>query len=189
MLADAYAELERFPEAEAIAQWSEYVREAMERAETKNTADGGTRLFVDPGFAKDILSWDRVRDKTFTMGTTSDALKSIGVKDNKIIMHSAKVNDILNNPEHDMDIYAISRIPEVLETPIAVLKSKGVTKKNKKYNDGNTSRIVIFGELEDAQGIPMAVVLELMPIGNGKIMELSVVASAYGKDSNLSGFV
>ena len=44
MLADAYAELERLPNTEGPAHWSEYVRGEMEQAETKNTAEGGVRM-------------------------------------------------------------------------------------------------------------------------------------------------
>lgn len=47
MLADAYAELERKAETAGTSQWTEYVREAIEQAETKNTASGGARMSAE----------------------------------------------------------------------------------------------------------------------------------------------
>ena len=65
MLADAYAELERFPETEGPVQWSEYVREAMEQAETKNTADGGVRMSAYTAVRERLakLELDKLSDK------------------------------------------------------------------------------------------------------------------------------
>lgn len=144
---------------------------------------------IYPSFAQQILNWDGKSKRVFKLGTTSEALKSIGVRDSEIRLKSGKATDILTNPDHDMDKDALAKIPLVLEYPIAILKSRQVTPENKKINDGNTSRLVIFGTIEDTKGVPLAVVLELLPTQGGKVLELSVVASAYGKTTHLRGFV
>ena len=158
---------------------------------TKNAAQESdvVQHSIDPAFAQQILSWDGKSKQVFTLGTTSDVLKSIGVRDSEIRLNSGKARDILTNPDHDMDRATLAKIPEVLEYPIAILKSQQITKENAKSNDGNTSRLVIFGTIEDTKGVPVAVVLELLPVQGGKALELSIVASAYGKTSHLSGFV
>ena len=175
-------------------QFEAAMKVAVERAKTgektKNTAqEGDVQLSINPSFASEILAWNRKTDRTFTVGTTSEALKSIGVRDTRIILRSGKANTILNDPKHSMDINTLAKIPEVLEYPIAILKSAQVTEDNAAYNDGNTSRLVIFGEVNDTNGVPVAVVLELTPMSHGKVLDLSIVASAYGKTSHLSGFV
>lgn len=144
---------------------------------------------IYPSFAQQILNWDGKSKRVFKLGTTPEALKSIGVRDSEIRLKSGKATDILTNPDHDMDKDALAKIPLVLEYPIAILKSRQVTPDNKKINDGNTSRLVIFGTIEDTKGVPLAVVLELLPTQGGKVLELSVVASAYGKTTHLRGFV
>ena len=182
---------------EAIRLWQEALDKAKTVAQTaqqegiKNTAqrDGAVRKSINSGFASSILAWDGRENKTFTLGTTSTALQSIGICDSKIILHSKKARNILENPKHSMTKELLARVPEVLEAPIAILKSQQVTDDNIKYNNGTTSRLVIFGELNDANGVPVAVILELMPLAGGKTMELSVVASAYGKTEHMSGFV
>ena len=159
---------------------------------TKNaTQDGDVKVqhSIYPSFAQQILNWDGKSKRVFKLGTTSEALKSIGVRDSEIRLKSGKATDILTNPDHDMDKDALAKIPLVLEYPIAILKSRQVTPDNKKINDGNTSRLVIFGTIEDTKGVPLAVVLELLPTQGGKVLELSVVASAYGKTTHLRGFV
>ena len=159
---------------------------------TKNaTQEGDVKVqhSIYPSFAQQILNWDGKSKRVFKLGTTSEALKSIGVRDSEIRLKSGKATDILTNPDHDMDKDALAKIPLVLEYPIAILKSRQVTPENKKINDGNTSRLVIFGTIEDTKGVPLAVVLELLPTQGGKVLELSVVASAYGKTTHLRGFV
>lgn len=156
----------------------------------KAAQQDGIQNSIYESYAAEMLAWDGKSKHLFTLGTTSTALRSIGVKDSEIQLRSGKVKDILNNPEHDMDRVTLSKLPEVLENPIAILKSKQVTKDNMAHNDGNTSRLVMFGTVNDAKGVPVSVVLELLPKGKGgRVLELSVIASAYGKTTNMSGFV
>lgn len=185
------SEIEKLRDLLETAMKAAQAQAKAAQAEQKNTAqtDGGTRLSINESYSEQMLAWDGKSKRVFTLGTTSEALRSIGIRDSKIVLYSGKATDILNNPDHDMDQKTLAKLPDVLENPIAILKSQQVTEQNKKINDGNTSRLVIFGTVEDTKGVPVSVVLELMPTKGGKVLELSVVASAYGKTTHLSGFV
>ena len=134
-------------------------------------SDSDIRYSISEDFADEIDAWDGRSDKTFHVGTVSEALKSIGVKDNRIIWHSGKIVKILKK-HHAMDRNTIKQVPQVLEHPIVVLKSQNTD-----------SRIVMFGEIMDNAGKPVTAVLELMPTSrDGRVLDLNVIASAYGKD-------
>lgn len=134
-------------------------------------SDSDIRYSISEDFAEEIDAWDGRSDKTFHVGTVSEALKSIGVKDNRIIWHSGKIVKILKK-HHAMDRNTIKQVPQVLEHPIVVLKSQNTD-----------SRIVMFGEIMDNAGKPITAVLELMPTSrDGRVLDLNVIASAYGKD-------
>lgn len=105
------------------------------------------------------------------VGTTSDALKSVGVDNHEIYWHTTKIAKIMN--EHSgMTAEVIKSVPKVLEHPILVMRSK--TKE---------SCITLFEEIVDANGKPVLVVLELSPNKMGEIANYAVIASAYGKKS------
>ncbi|PWL46830.1 MAG: hypothetical protein DBY45_01795 [Clostridiales bacterium] len=169
---------------EAVKHWESAFKAAEKQAnriqEQKNTASESseTRYSINPEFVSQIDNWDGKSDKTFNVGTTSQALKSIGVKDRGIIWHSRKISKILR--EHDgMTRDIIKQVPEILEHPVAVLKSKN-----------SESRIVVFGEIVDAKGAPVTAILELNPTNKGgQLLDMNVIASAYGKDSNPSAFI
>lgn len=169
---------------EAVKRWESAFKASEKQAnriqEQKNIASesGETRYSINPEFVSQIDNWDGKSDKTFNVGTTSQALKSIGVKDRGIIWHSRKISKILR--EHDgMTRDIIKQVPEILEHPVAVLKSKN-----------SESRIVVFGEIVDAKGAPVTAILELNPTNKGgQLLDMNVIASAYGKDSNPAGFI
>ncbi|MDR2727960.1 MAG: hypothetical protein LBB56_02420 [Chitinispirillales bacterium] len=105
------------------------------------------------------------------VGTTSYALKSIGVDSHEIFWHTTKIAKIMN--EHSgMTEEVIKSVPKVLEHPILVMRSK--TKE---------SCITLFEEVVDANGKPVLVVLELSPNKIGEVADYAVIASAYGKKS------
>ena len=179
-----------FEKALAVAAERVKAEQANPTKGSKKTAQqDGIQNSIYETYAAEMLAWDGKSKRVFTLGTTSTALQSIGVRDSEIQLKSGKARDILNNPDHDMDQKTLAKLPEVLENPIAILKSQQVTKDNEAYNDGNTSRLVIFGTVNDTKGVPVSVVLELLPMDHGKVLDLSIVASAYGKTTNLSGFV
>ena len=106
------------------------------------------------------------------VGTTSDALKSIGVADYEIYWRKAKIAKIMSeHPAMTADV--IKSVPNVLEHPILVMQSQTVA-----------NRITLFGETVDAEGKPVLAALELSPQNKqGEIQDFAVIASAYGKNN------
>lgn len=137
-----------------------------------------TQFSISETYKKEIDEWDGKSKKTFYVGTTSEVLKSIGVKDRGIIWHSGKITKIFEkHPEMNKSI--IKQVPEILEDPIVILKSKQTD-----------SRILVFGELYDTSGAPVTAILELKPTTRGgELIDINIIASAYGKSNNPAGFI
>lgn len=148
------------------------------KASIQERGENVKRYSIDPNFGERIDAWDGKTKETFRVGNTSEVLKSIGVKDRTIIWHGGKINKILAKHK-GMTRDVIKQVPEILENPVIVMPSKN-----------SDSRIVMFGEVMDANGEPVTTILELQPTGkSGQIMDLNVVASAYGKDSAPGRFI
>lgn len=103
-------------------------------------------------------------------GTTSEALKSIGVRDGNIYWRKQKIGYIMmEHPE--MDVETLKSVPNLLEHPEAVLKS--LTREDS---------IVVLGDLRAANGDPVMAALELTPRrGGGMEAEFSLISSAYSR--------
>lgn len=148
------------------------------KASIQERGENVKRYSIDPNFGERIDAWDGKTKETFRVGNTSEVLKSIGVKDRTIIWHGGKINKILAKHK-GMTRDVIKQVPEILENPVIVMPSKN-----------SDSRIVMFGEVMDANGEPVTTILELQPTGKGgQIMDMNVVASAYGKDGNPARFI
>ena len=153
-------------------------RNAARKAQKNTAGEGGVKYSLNPEFSSRLDEWDGKSDRTFDVGTTSDALKGIGVMDRKIIWHSRKVSTILRTHE-GMTMDIIKQVPNVLENPIIVLKSQN-----------SDSRIAVFGEVTDSNGAPVTAILELQPTNKGgQLLDMNIIASAYGKDTNPAGFI
>lgn len=168
---------------QAAKLWEKALTASSKTAQTQKTTEakngnGGKRYSIDPNFGERIDAWDGKSGKTFQVGRTSKALQSIGVRDKRIIWHSGKVARILDK-HHAMTRDVIKQVPDILENPVVVLESKQ-----------SSSRIAVFGEVTDSSGNPVTAILELQPTGmGGEIMDMNVVASAYGKDGNPARFI
>lgn len=147
---------------------------------------------INPEFDREIREWDaegRNESKIFTLGTTSEALQSIGVRDRSIVMVSGKIRKILrDHPSMTMDM--IRQIPAMLEHPALVLEGQGGSMRPETKQN---SRIVVVGTVTDAQGNPVLCALDLEPRSR-QDMELGLqdfnkVSSAYAKDVNPKGFL
>ena len=134
--------------------------------------DSGVKYSVRDEFADELDRWDGKTDKTFLVGTTSDLLVSLGAKSTRVVWHSKKIAKTLRD-HPGMTRNILKQVPMLLENPIAILSSKSVD-----------SRLIAMGTLKDADGKPVLAVLELQPTNKGgQVMDFSVVASSYGKDS------
>lgn len=150
-------------------------------------ADGTTAYSINENFKKDVDDWlkntsEDMRSTShgyFRVGTTSEALQSIGARTDNIYMRKSKIGTILEeHPEIDAGI--IKSVPNVLENPVLVMKS--LTRPDS---------IVVFGEEKARNGSNLMVALELTPKPGGRTeMEFSLVTSAYGRsDANVQNLI
>ena len=162
--------------ADALADAGENYR-AASGAQKNTTREGGEKQSIRDDFYSEVDSWDGKSDKTFTVGRTSDVLKSLGAKDSEVIWHSKKMARIMReHPGMTRDV--IKQVPQILENPVIILASKQ-----------SDSRLVIFGTVTDSNGVPVTAILELQPTNKGgQILDMQIIASAYGKD-NTKGLV
>ena len=112
--------------------------------------------------------------KPLYVGTTSEALKSIGAKDAKIYWNTTKINSIQKNHPFMTD-GVMKQVPQILENPILIMESK--TQPN---------RVTMYGEVYAENGIPVMAVLELAPRSNkGYELQNVVIANAYNKGADV----
>lgn len=145
----------------------------------KNTTnDGGVKRLIRENFGNEINAWDGKSKRVFKVGKTSDTLKKIGIKDSEIIWHGGKIAEIMRK-HPAMTRETIKQVPEILEAPVIILASKN-----------SDSRIVMFGTITDKNGMPVTAILELQPTTKGgQVIDVNVIASAYGKEGNLKNFI
>ena len=147
---------------------------------------------IDPDFDREIVAWDeggRNDSRIFRLGSTSEALQSIGVQERDIVMASGKINRILReHPNMTMDM--VRQIPAMLEDPALVLESQG---RSMLSNTQQNSRIVVVGTVTDANGSPVLCVLDLQPQSAQDrrlgLQDFNKVSSAYPKDVNPESFL
>ena len=153
-----------------------------ESLNSKNTATAGgeTRYALNEKFSQQFDEWMNDKDEQgrlktggyFNVGTTSEALKSIGVKDYNIYWDKSKIAKIMGK-HSGMTAEVVKEVPQILEHPILVMQSQTAA-----------NRITIYGETVDADGTPVLVAMELRPQDKkGEILDFAKIASAYGKEA------
>lgn len=166
------AQAEGFAEVESDGEDRKYViTESGEEIFSERIEKREAKYALNPDFERQYDQWDKKNPrKKFQIGTTSEALKSIGILDKRIVWDSSKIIKI--KAKHpNMTDSVIKQVPHVLETPVLVMRSKQ-----------SDSRITMFGEVYDRDGKAVLAVIELLPAQNGVLMDEFKVASAYGKD-------
>ena len=172
-------------------------KQGSKNAAASETKDAAVKYSMDVGFEKAIDELDEGSTKRYAIrvGSTSEVLKSIGVKDKDIFWQAGKLRKILNKhsiANHNaatgegsiMTKEILKQVPQVLEHPIIVLHSD--TSRNADY----ASRIFMYGDVKDAAGKPVNVSLELLPTDrNGLVVDNIAVLSAYGHESYRAGKV
>jgi len=121
---------------------------------------------ISKNFNSDYDNWvknGRPHRESLVVGKTSSALKSIGVKEQNITWDTSKINDSLNKHKYLNDTI-LKQIPNILENPIIVMQSKQ-----------SDSRITMFGEVYDGDGIPVMAVLELLPTNRNNTVVLDEI--------------
>ena len=149
---------------------------------TKNNTDKGVenvKYSIDKHFAEIYDKWDKKSTGfAFRVGTTSTVLHKLGVNNKTIYWDATKIKKIKEKyPEMTDSI--IKQVPNILENPIIVMESNTVS-----------GRLVLFGDVYDSKNNPVLVALELNPTEKGgKSLNIIKIASAYGKDVDLQGFI
>ncbi|MBQ8649143.1 MAG: hypothetical protein IJ470_03645, partial [Clostridia bacterium] len=171
------------PQNKSVLEDLEYLNHRLSQvytsAEVKGNQSGGVKYKINSKFAVQYDEWGKKQSNfSFLIGTTSEALKSIGVNNTSIRWDAKKILKIQN--EHPaMTDEIIKQVPNILENPVLIMKSKTVE-----------GRLTLFGEVYDNNGSPVLAVLELNPVSrSGKSLDLIKVASAYGKDIALQRFI
>ena len=135
---------------------------------------------IDENYARDIDEWDRAGrpdGEIFIMGDTGDVLQGLGAMDQDIYIRSEKISTILQEHQ-EMTLEEIKRIPEILDDPVLVLKSR-----NRVRSQYRNSRLVLFGTVKATDGRPVLCTLDLRPVENGLLVDdMQKVNSAYTKD-------
>lgn len=160
--------------------------------ETNENADkdGGVQYKIRKSFYSEFDAWDGKNPSiTFTVGTTSAALQSIGMKNQEIKMRSGMIISKLNkHVEMERDLFR--QIPALLENPVIIQFSDAIDPKTRKQK--YDSSITVLGELYakvekngKKQGKPVLVSLELLPTNQRKttILDFTIIKSAYSKNA------
>ncbi len=136
--------------------------------------EGEAKWSINPDFAKKYDKWNKKNiGFAFKVGTTSEALQSIGVDDKSIYWDASKILKIKKDHPKMTD-NVIKQVPNILETPVLIMESLTVK-----------DRLTLFGEVYDESNNPVLAVLELNPKDKyGQSLSIIKIASAYGKDTN-----
>ena len=175
--------------AEGLVEASENFQNSTEAVD-ENTVQYQGRFYLSAEaevFGREIEEWaeyGRPEGETFILGSTGDVLQGLGAIESDIYMQGDKINTILEqHPE--MTLEEIKKVPQILENPILILKSRNVGRSTKA-----NSRIVMFGTVKAQNGQPVLTVLDLRPSENHLIIDdMQKVTSAYTKDNDPISFV
>lgn len=145
------------------------------------------KMSIAQDFKSRVAAWYKSgmpEGTSFALGETGATLQGLGAIENDIYMNGEKISTILK--EHpEMTIREIQRIPEILDDPVLILKSKN----NARSQYGN-SRLVMFGAIKAQDGWNIMCVLDLRPTENGLLIDdMQKVSSAYSKDVAPENFI
>lgn len=145
-----------------------------EEEKTRKSQEEAPKKSKKVGIENEIKDWYNTTSREqrakeggfFTVGTTSEALKSIGLETKEIRFGKSKIQRILD--EHaEMTIELISHAPETLENPIVVMSS--ITQKDS---------LVILGE-DRTQGKGVIVTIKVSN-GNAEVYDY-IITGTHGR--------
>lgn len=148
------------------------------------TKDPDIRFEIKEDFYKEYDAWDKKdTHKKFIVGTTSEVLRAVGMKNQNIVLRAGTVLSKINKHQNEVDFDTFRDIPNLLEKPIIVQFSDDIDQNTgkQKYD----SRITVLGELYGKNGKPILVSLELLPTKKDKTISLdfALITSAYEKNA------
>ena len=142
---------------------------------------GAAQYSISKDYRQKLRQWNRdgkPDGASFGLGTTGATLQGLGAVESDIYMNGDKIKTILkDHPE--ITLREVERIPEILEDPVLILKSK--------TGRGDNSRLVLFGSVKAQNGQPMMAVLDLWATEDGFLLDdMQKVNSAYTKKNPAS---
>lgn len=142
---------------------------------------GAAQYSISKDYRQKLRQWNRdgkPESASFELGTTGATLQGLGAVESDIYMNGDKIKTILkDHPE--ITLREVERIPEILEDPVLILKSK--------TGRGDNSRLVLFGSVKAQNGQPMMAVLDLRATEDGFLLDdMQKVNSAYTKKNPAS---
>ena len=142
---------------------------------------GVAQYSISKDYRQKLRQWNRdgqPEGASFELGTTGATLQGLGAVESDIYMNGDKIKTILkDHPE--ITLREVERIPEILEDPVLILKSK--------TGRGDNSRLVLFGSVKAQNGQPMMAVLDLRATEDGFLLDdMQKVNSAYTKKNPAS---
>lgn len=144
---------------------------------------GAAQYSISKDYRQKLRQWNRdgkPEGASFELGTTGATLQGLGAVESDIYMNGDKIKTILK--EHpEITMREVERIPEILEDPVLILKSKGENR------NGQNTRLVILGSIKAENGKPILTALDLRPNENGFILDdMQKVNSAYTKKNPIN---
>lgn len=154
---------------------------AWEAGKKAAQQSGATQYSISKDYRQKLRQWNRdgkPEGASFELGTTGATLQGLGAVESDIYMNGDKIKTILK--EHpEITLREVERIPEILEDPVLILKSK--------TGRGDNSRLVLFGSVKAQNGQPMMAVLDLRATEDGFLLDdMQKVNSAYTKKNPAS---
>jgi hypothetical protein len=142
---------------------------------------GAAQYSISKDYRQKLRQWNldgKPDGASFELGTTGATLQGLGAAESDIYMNGDKIKTILK--EHpEITMQEIERVPEILEDPVLILKSK--------TGRGDNSRLVLFGSVKAQNGQPMMAVLDLRATEDGFLLDdMQKVNSAYTKKNPAS---
>ena len=157
------------------------VTAAWEAGRRAAQQSGAAQYSISQNYRQKLRQWNRdgkPEGASFELGTTGATLQGLGAVESDIYMNGDKIKRILK--EHpEITMQEIERVPEILEDPVLILKSKA--------GRGDNSRLVLFGSVKAQNGQPMLAVLDLRATEGGFLLDdMQKVNSAYTKKNPAS---
>ena len=154
---------------------------AWEAGKKAAQQSGTAQYSISKDYRQKLRQWNRdgkPEGASFELGTTGATLQGLGAVESDIYMNGDKIKTILK--EHpEITLREVERIPEILEDPVLILKSK--------TGRGDNSRLVLFGSVKAQNGQPMMAVLDLRATEGGFLLsDMQKVNSAYTKKNPAS---
>ena len=157
------------------------VQTAWEAGRKAGQQNSAAQYSIAKDYGKKLRQWNRdgrPGGASFALGTTGATLQGLGAVESDIYMNGDKISTILK--EHpEISMKEVEKIPEILEDPVLILKSKS--------GRGDNSRLVLFGSVKAQNGQPVMAVLDLRATEGGFLLDdMQKVNSAYTKKNPAS---